>query len=52
VTYVLLASATEDAFTDASTYLLHLVIAASLIVVPLSRQYDSRTISASEGIGD
>jgi hypothetical protein len=52
VTYVLLASATEDAFTDASTYLLHLVIAASLIVVPLSRQYDFRTISASEGIGD
>jgi hypothetical protein len=52
VTYVLLASATEDAFTDASTYLLHLVIAASLIVVPLARQYDFRAISASEGLED
>ena len=37
VTYCLLASFTEDAFTDASTYLLHLVVAASLIALPLSR---------------
>jgi hypothetical protein len=31
VTYVLLASFTEDAFTDVSTYLLHLTVAASLL---------------------
>jgi hypothetical protein len=33
VTYTLVASFTEDAFTDVSTYLLSLVIAASLFVV-------------------
>jgi hypothetical protein len=33
VTYCLLASVTEDAFTDASTYLLDLTVAASLLVV-------------------
>jgi hypothetical protein len=32
VTYVLTASFTEDAFTDVSTYLLHLIVAASLFV--------------------
>jgi hypothetical protein len=32
VTYVLLASITEDAFSDVSTYLLHLTVAASLII--------------------
>jgi hypothetical protein len=32
VTYVLIASFTEDAFTNASTYMLHLTIAASLLV--------------------
>jgi hypothetical protein len=32
LTYVTIASFTEDAFTDVSTYLLHLVIAASLFV--------------------
>lgn len=32
LTYCLIASFTEDAFTDVSTYLLHLVVAASLIV--------------------
>jgi hypothetical protein len=31
VTYCLLASLTEDTFTDASAYLLHLVVAASLL---------------------
>jgi hypothetical protein len=35
VTYCLLASFTEDAFTDASTYLLDLTVAASLLVIPL-----------------
>ena len=34
VTYVLLASFTEDAFSDVSTYLLHLTVAASLIPLP------------------
>jgi len=33
VTYCLLASFTEDAFTDVSTYLLHLTAAASLLVI-------------------
>ncbi|HTU75237.1 MAG TPA: hypothetical protein VMG38_17120 [Trebonia sp.] len=32
VTYCLIASFTEDAFTDVSTYLLHLFVAASLLV--------------------
>jgi hypothetical protein len=32
VTYCLIASFTEDAFTDVSTYLLHLTIAASVLV--------------------
>lgn len=32
VTYLLLASFTEDGFTDASTYLLEIVLAASLLV--------------------
>lgn len=34
VTYVLLGSITEDAFSDVSTYLLHLTVAASLIPLP------------------
>jgi len=33
VTYCLIASFTEDAFTDVSTYMLHLTVAASLFVV-------------------
>jgi hypothetical protein len=33
VTYVLIASFTEDAFTNASMYMLHLTVAASLLVV-------------------
>ena len=37
--YCLVDSFTEDAFTDVSTYLLHLTIAASLLaVVPLTRR--------------
>ena len=34
VTYVLIASFTEDAFSDVSTYVLHLTVAASLIPLP------------------
>ena len=41
ITYCLLSSFTEDAFTDASTYLLHLTVAASLLVTPLTRRDDS-----------
>jgi hypothetical protein len=37
LTYCLLDSFTEDAFTDASTYLLHLTVAASLLVIPVAR---------------
>jgi hypothetical protein len=38
VTYCMLASFTEDSFTDVSTYLLHLTVAASLLVTPLVPQ--------------
>jgi len=38
VTYCLLASFTEDAFTDVSTYLLSLTVAASLLALPLRAQ--------------
>lgn len=34
VTYVLVASFTEDAFSDVTTYVLHLTVAASLIPLP------------------
>ena len=43
VTYCLLASFTETAFTDASTYLLDLTVAASLIVIPLMGREGSFT---------
>ncbi len=36
VTYCTVASYTEVGFTDASTYLLHLVVAASLLMMPLT----------------
>lgn len=36
VTYCLLASFTEDSFSDVSTYLLHLTVAASLLIAPLA----------------
>ena len=39
-TYVMMASLTEDAFTNASTYLLYLAVAASLLVAPLTRRDD------------
>ena len=35
LTYCTLASFTEDSFTNVSTYLLHLVVAASLLILPL-----------------
>jgi hypothetical protein len=38
VTYCTLASYTEVGFTDASTYLLHLTVAASLLTAPLTRR--------------
>ena len=38
VTYCTLASFTEDSFTNASTYLLYLTVAASLLIVPLTRR--------------
>jgi hypothetical protein len=45
VTYCLLASFTEDAFTNASTYLLDLTVAASLLVIPLMWQEGRVTAS-------
>ena len=47
VTYCTVASFTEDAFTDVSTYLLHLVVAASLVIVPLYASRGSHAVSAS-----
>ena len=35
LTYCTIASFTEDSFTDVSTYLLHLTVAASLLAAPL-----------------
>jgi O-antigen ligase len=48
ITYCLLASYTEDAFTNASTYLLNLVVAASLLVAggSASKRHGERTHSA------
>jgi hypothetical protein len=37
-TYGLVASFTEVGFTDVSTYLLNLVVAASLLIAPISRR--------------
>jgi O-antigen ligase len=45
LTYCLLASFTEDAFTNVSTYLLALTVAASLVVMPLMKQEDNMTVS-------
>jgi hypothetical protein len=47
LTYVLVASYTEDAFTDASTYLLHLAVAASLVVAGVARRDDFRAVPTS-----
>ena len=38
VTYCMMASFTEDSFTNVSTYLLHLTVAASLLITPLATQ--------------
>jgi hypothetical protein len=38
VTYCMMASFTEDSFTQVSTYLLHLTVAASLLITPLASQ--------------
>jgi hypothetical protein len=43
VTFCTLASFTEDAFTNVSTYLLHLIVAASLLVVAAWTQKGSMT---------
>jgi len=43
LTYCTLASFTEDAFTNASTYLLHLTVAASLLVAAAWTQKGSMT---------
>jgi hypothetical protein len=42
VTYCMLASFTEDSFTNVSTYLLHLTVAASLLITPLAARRSSR----------
>lgn len=47
VTYCLLASVTEDAYTDVSTYLLHLTIAASLLAGPLAYRDDPSVMEAA-----
>jgi hypothetical protein len=53
LTYCTLASYTEVGFTDASTYLLHLAVAASLLIAPLTRRDDFHAASVSpEGPGD
>jgi hypothetical protein len=36
-TYCMLAAFTEDSYSDASTYLLHLTVAASLLIAPFTR---------------
>jgi hypothetical protein len=46
VVYCLVASFTEDAFSDASTYLLHLIVAASLVIAPFARQDALQAVSA------
>jgi hypothetical protein len=52
LTYCLLASFTEDAFTDASTYLLHLVVAASLVIAAPLTAGGSSLQSDAQGIED
>ena len=54
VTYCTLSSFTEDSFTNVSTYLLHLTVAASLLVAPLARRQvftPSRRPAAEPGNG-
>ena len=52
LTYCLLASFTEDAFTDASTYLLHLVVAASLVIAAPLTAGGSSLQPDAQGIED
>jgi hypothetical protein len=42
VTYCLVASFTEDSFSNVSTYLLHLTVAASLFIAPLAPRFFAR----------
>ncbi len=49
VTYCTIATFTEDAFTDVSTYLLHLVVAASLLAVPLTARTTVRARDPGAG---
>jgi hypothetical protein len=49
LTYCTLASYTEVGFTDASTYLLHLTVVASLLIVPLKRQAISAPSASASG---
>jgi len=48
-TYVMMASFTEDAYTNASTYLLYLAVAASLLVVPFARRDDQAVLLSGDG---
>jgi hypothetical protein len=50
LTYCLVDSFTEDAFTDASTYLLHLTVAASLLVIPVLRQENGMAVRGRPAI--
>lgn len=55
LTYCLVASFTEDAFTDVSTYLLNLTVAASLLVLPIMKMRGGtpgRDLPATEVPGD
>jgi O-Antigen ligase len=47
VTYCLVASITEDGFTDATTYLLELMLAASLLVASAARRNTGMRIGVS-----
>jgi hypothetical protein len=49
VTYCTLASFTEVGFTDASTYLLHLAVAASLLVTPVTGRSGQPAIADMSG---
>jgi hypothetical protein len=55
VTYCTLSSFTEDSFTNVSTYLLHLTVAASLLIAPLARRQiftPSRPPAPDRGTGE
>jgi hypothetical protein len=45
----MMASFTEDAYTNASTYLLYLAVAASLLAVPLTRRDDRAVLLPGDG---